>query len=476
VQDRVCGYTSRGPNLDMTHTCNVNSFNMDVLYDRTPMFGNRWRFSYESNLFASCQGATLYKGAGQELTYSANLCPAGGFASPPVELTPSAGIFDRLIWYGANWLWMEKVTHRTYRYDKVTGMDYYHLTSITDPSGNAVTLSYSADETMLTSIVDASGRGANFMYNGMNRQVWRVYSPDGKTAKYEYDDAGNLISSEDHLGNKTQYNYDAYGNLAVVRDPLGYLESYYFEDKVKLPAKSDAQGRGTWFTYDKNRRLTKILLQDAYEYKQMEENRPDSILSVRSPWQYGHGDGLSGKRVGFLRYLPYGQLANKTGSIANPFTFVGAYEVMDEGDGLYFMKNRYYDANTRRFLQKDPIGFAGGLNLYQYASGNPANLIDPEGTWVWVLPVSAATYLAYKVGSAAWNAWHGAECSATTASEGLKSRDKISEDIKSGKYRDDVDGLFERIRKNEATTRIGLNDAAEKLAKGSTIVQPSPVN
>lgn len=65
----------------------------------------------------------------------------------------------------------------------------------------------------------------------------------------------------------------------------------------------------------------------------------------------------------------------------NPFTFVGGLGVLDEGDGLYYMRQRFYDADTGRFLQKDPAGFEGGINLYAYAAGNPVNSVDPAGTW-----------------------------------------------------------------------------------------------
>lgn len=47
--------------------------------------------------------------------------------------------------------------------------------------------------------------------------------------------------------------------------------------------------------------------------------------------------------------------------------------------GLMFRRNRYYDSKSGRFTQEDPIGLAGGLNLYGYANGDPINLSDPFG-------------------------------------------------------------------------------------------------
>jgi RHS repeat-associated protein len=47
--------------------------------------------------------------------------------------------------------------------------------------------------------------------------------------------------------------------------------------------------------------------------------------------------------------------------------------------GLMYMRNRYYDPNTGKFTQQDPIGLAGGLNLYGFANGDPINFSDPFG-------------------------------------------------------------------------------------------------
>jgi RHS repeat-associated protein len=50
-----------------------------------------------------------------------------------------------------------------------------------------------------------------------------------------------------------------------------------------------------------------------------------------------------------------------------------------DASGLMYMRNRYYDPRTGRFTQQDPIGLAGGLNLYGFASGDPVNYADPFG-------------------------------------------------------------------------------------------------
>jgi RHS repeat-associated protein len=47
--------------------------------------------------------------------------------------------------------------------------------------------------------------------------------------------------------------------------------------------------------------------------------------------------------------------------------------------GTNYRRNRVYDSQTGRFTQPDPIGLAGGLNLYGYAGGDPINFSDPFG-------------------------------------------------------------------------------------------------
>lgn len=79
--------------------------------------------------------------------------------------------------------------------------------------------------------------------------------------------------------------------------------------------------------------------------------------------------------------------------------------------GNLYMRNRYYDPVSGRFTQEDPIGLAGGLNLYGYAGGDPINFSDPFG----LCPKSAGgdgkteEMSDCPRGSSGWWAWRDAQ-------------------------------------------------------------------
>lgn len=87
----------------------------------------------------------------------------------------------------------------------------------------------------------------------------------------------------------------------------------------------------------------------------------------------------TGRPSALYRYLPYGSSAGAYSRVANPFTFVGGYGVIDLGEGLYWMRYRVYDAVTRAFLSRDPLGYQFDFNPRRYVLNSPVDMIDPSG-------------------------------------------------------------------------------------------------
>lgn len=79
----------------------------------------------------------------------------------------------------------------------------------------------------------------------------------------------------------------------------------------------------------------------------------------------------------------------------------------DRETALYYCQNRMYDASTGRWINRDPIGYAGGVNLYGYSGNGPVGTADPSGLMMLSL-----------VESWAWNA------AADEANEKLRNDDK----------------------------------------------------
>lgn len=69
-----------------------------------------------------------------------------------------------------------------------------------------------------------------------------------------------------------------------------------------------------------------------------------------------------------------------------------AGQYFDQETGLHYNYHRYYDPATGRYLTPDPIGLAGGVNLFAYSYNNPLNLIDPWGLYPGQMPPSPPGY------------------------------------------------------------------------------------
>lgn len=77
-------------------------------------------------------------------------------------------------------------------------------------------------------------------------------------------------------------------------------------------------------------------------------------------------------------YDPYGVVQVSGAANDNPFQYTGRE---NDGTGLYYYRARYYRPDWGRFVSEDPIGLAGGINLYAYAGNNPVQFKDPTGLY-----------------------------------------------------------------------------------------------
>lgn len=80
-----------------------------------------------------------------------------------------------------------------------------------------------------------------------------------------------------------------------------------------------------------------------------------------------------------LRFDVWGKTTSSTGFVGDTIRprWKGAF--FEPATGLYYLRNRWYDPGTGRFLTEDPAGIAGGGNLYAFASEDPVNARDPAG-------------------------------------------------------------------------------------------------
>ena len=90
---------------------------------------------------------------------------------------------------------------------------------------------------------------------------------------------------------------------------------------------------------------------------------------------------LSGAVTGTYEYDAFGNEVSYTGTTPNNYLYRG--EQWDPDLGLYYLRARYMNPLTGRFLSRDPkpghIEIPRSLHKYLYASDDPVNRIDPRG-------------------------------------------------------------------------------------------------
>ena len=176
------------------------------------------------------------------------------------------------------------------------------------------------------------------------RQLVRMQK-DGVDASFIYNENGLRVQK---TVNGVVTNYTLHGKN-VVHLTCGNDELHFFYDASSKPA---------------------VVVYNGVPYSYVKNLQGDIVAMLDS----------TGTVVVSYVYDAWGRPINKTGSMAatlgtvQPFRYRGY--VYDEETGLYYLRNRYYNVNTSRFLNADII-YQG--NVYAYCANSPIAFCDTTG-------------------------------------------------------------------------------------------------
>ncbi len=386
-------YDDNGNRTGMTDPTGTSQFGYDELnrlVSSVDSFSKRVDYGYD---LAGNRVRLLYPGPGtKEVTYAYDKAN---------RLTSITDWASRTTQYTYNGLRLATTSYPTSptRVLETRGYDAAgRLTGVTTTRGGATLLSFgwtrdgegeplTASETnTLTPTIPT--RVVSYEYDSDNRLV------ESSQGTYGYDGNGNL-TSRTVGGVTTTFDYDAEDRLtSQTTGGTNFVDHVYDGDGNRIARL--ANGVATRYVLDRGQAMSNVLCEtDAggnitayYIHGPTLVARIDAAGTPR----YYHANDLgnvaaltdaSGTVVDRYAYDPFGLPAGHTGTTSNPFTFVGGLGVMVEADGLYFMRARFYDPDTGRFLGKDPVEGALtnplGVNRYVYAADNPLGAVDPSG-------------------------------------------------------------------------------------------------
>ncbi len=182
-----------------------------------------------------------------------------------------------------------------------------------------------------------------YQYDAEDRLVQINYPGTGNNTQIFYDGLGHWVKAIETINNATtsviQYLWNG-NNLIEERDGSGNVLRRFFNLGEQI--------NGTNYYYVKDH-LGSI--------RQMTDN--------------------SGNIVYQADYDAYGRATVTINTVTPAFGYAGYY--VHGRSGLNLTVHRAYSSSFGRWLNRDPIGEAGGINLYGYVGGNPVSLIDPLG-------------------------------------------------------------------------------------------------
>jgi RHS repeat-associated protein len=223
-----------------------------------------------------------------------------------------------------------------------------NLTSIASPEETR-TYSHDAGNRIKGYQYDANGNlteddARTYQWNAENRLIGIGYknAPQKKT-QFKYDGKGQRVAAIETDGTKkSETHYTWCGNrICQARDGKDKAVAYYFDEGTYRPQN----GERTYYAKDHLGSVRDIL---------------DS----------------TGKNLARYDYAPYGGFIGQPVKVPD-FGYAGMH--YHAPSGLYLTKFRAYNPKTGRWLSRDPIEEAGGINLYGYVSGNPITYTDTLG-------------------------------------------------------------------------------------------------
>jgi RHS repeat-associated protein len=189
-------------------------------------------------------------------------------------------------------------------------------------------------------------------------------------AAYGYDGLGRMVTATQSGGPSWTFRYDTFGRLAAWATPQGSGRLQYSDNQVLREA-----GSGSPLVYVPGSQLTPVAVV-----------RDTGLWFNHDHWgsRVALATDGSGRVAELYEYSAYGAPrvtdaagSSRRSSIGNQL-FVAAQPYFPEL-GMHRFGVRWYLPTMGRFLSPDPIGYAGGSNLFAYSGDRPVEYVDPSG-------------------------------------------------------------------------------------------------